>query len=354
MIRGGFLSPRQRSELKALLRDGRTEQRLARRANAMLLLDDGWSCERTAEALYLDDDTVRGWRKIYDEDGMEGLRRFEAGGSASHLSQAQEEELTTYVSEGLPRSTREVATFLKQRFELVYESRSGLIALLHRLGFEYKKPEAIGRGMKADEQQAFIDGYENLLNSLSPDEAVLFVDAVHPMHAARAVGCWAPKAESVAVVQTSGRERVNIHGALDLETGKTAMIEVETVEAASTIKLLEAIEAKYPLMALVHVFLDNARYHHAVLVRRWLAQPGRRIKLHFIPAYCPHLNPIERLWGVMHKHLTHNRSWRDFRAFADAVLWFLRDKVPNRWDDFRDSVTDNFRVINPKDFRLVA
>ena len=50
MIRGGFLSPWQRSELKALLRDGDTEQRLARRANAMLLLDDGWSCERVAIA----------------------------------------------------------------------------------------------------------------------------------------------------------------------------------------------------------------------------------------------------------------------------------------------------------------
>jgi len=55
MIRGGFLLPGQRSELKARLRDGGAEQRLARRANAMLLLDDGWSCERTAETLYLDE-----------------------------------------------------------------------------------------------------------------------------------------------------------------------------------------------------------------------------------------------------------------------------------------------------------
>ena len=85
MIRGGFLSPRQRGELIALLRDGHTEQRLARRANAVLLLDDGWSCERAAKALYLDDDTIRGWRKTYEEAGVEGLRRFEAGGSAGLL-----------------------------------------------------------------------------------------------------------------------------------------------------------------------------------------------------------------------------------------------------------------------------
>jgi hypothetical protein len=62
---------------------------------------------------------------------------------------------------------------------------------------------------------------------------------------------------------------------------------------------LEAIEALYPLMMLIHVFLDNARYHHAKLVQKWLARPGCRIKLHFIPSYCPHLNPIERLWGLV-------------------------------------------------------
>ena len=58
-----------------------------------------------------------------------------------------------------------------------------------------------------------------------------------------------------------------------------------------------AIEGMYPAMRLIHIFPDNARYHHAKLVHAWLAQPGRRIKLHFIPAYRPHLNPIERHWG---------------------------------------------------------
>ena len=61
------------------------------------------------------------------------------------------------------------------------------------------------------------------------------------------------------------------------------MIEAQTVDALSTIKLLELIEALYPLLALIHVFLENASYHHAKIVREWLAQPGRRIKLHFIP-----------------------------------------------------------------------
>jgi transposase len=79
---------------------------------------------------------------------------------------------------------------------------------------------------------------------------------------------------------------------------------------------------------LLHVFLDNASYHHAKIVREWLAQPGRRIKLHFIPAHCPHLNPIERLWDVMHRNVTHNKTNTTCSQFADATLHCPREKVP--------------------------
>ena len=72
MIRRGFLSVEERKELVWLARDGSAEHRVARGVNAILLLDDGLSCERVAKVLYLDDDTVRGWRKIYMSAGSQG------------------------------------------------------------------------------------------------------------------------------------------------------------------------------------------------------------------------------------------------------------------------------------------
>jgi transposase len=354
MIRAGFLSPIDRADLIALARDGSAANRLARRANALVLLDSGWSCEKVAGALLLDDDTIRRWHGLFIEDGLEGLTRFEAGGSACQMSEEQQEKLKAWVAATLPRSTREIGAWIAREFGLVYAGRSGLIALLHRLGLEYHKPEVIPRKLKEEKQKEFIAAYEKLMNSLPPDQAVVFADAVHPTHAVRPAGCWAPSDENLAIEQSSGRERMNIHGAVDLETGQTRMIEVLTVDAISTIKLLASIEALYPMLALIHVFLDNARYHHAKLVQEWLAQPGRRIKLHFIPEYCPHLNPIERLWGLMHRHVTHNKSYPTFAQFADATLAFLRDQVPRNWARFRDSVSDNFRVISPKSFRVMT
>jgi transposase len=354
MIRGGFLSAEDRGQLIALARDGSAASRLTRRANALVLLDKGWSCRQIAEALLLNDDTIRGWHKLYEQRGIEGLSSFDMGGSAGFLSAAQEAALKAFVAATLPRSTREVGAFIERQFGLVYESRSGLVALLHRLGLEYHKPEVIPRKLDEASQTAFIEAYDKLLNSLGNDEVVLFADAVHPTHAARPVGCWAPKVENLAIEQTSGRDRINIHGAINLESGETRMIDVQTVDAASTIALLEALEAIYPLMMLIHVFLDNARYHHAQLVQQWMARPGCRIRLHFIPSYCPHLNPIERLWGVMHRNVTHNKCYATVAQFADATLGFLRHTVPRNWATMCDSVTDNFRVIRPTDFRVLT
>jgi transposase len=354
MIRGGFLSEEDRRALIALARDGSAAGRVTRRANAVALLDGGMSCQEVAKVLFFDDDTIRGWYELFEQGGVEGLTSFDMGGSSSRLSAEQAERLKAWVTATLPRSTRQVGAWIAKEFGLIYESRSGLIALLHRLGLEYHKPEVISRKLDEKTQKAFIDAYEDTLNSMGDDEVVAFVDAVHPTHAARPVGCWAPKEQNLAIEQTSGRQRINIHGAINLETGQTRMIEAETIDAMSTIRLLESLEALYPLMVCIHVFLDNARYHHAKLVREWLSRPGCRIKLHFLPAYCPHLNPIERLWGVMHKNVTHNRTYDTCKEFAETALEFLREKVPRNWARYSSAVTDNFRVISPKDFRVIA
>ena len=354
MIRGGYLSEDDRRELIELAREGSIEHRLARRANALVLLDRGMSCEAVGRVLLLDDDTIRSWHTQFEKDGLDGLMVFGYRGRDCRLSLEQQERLKTWAGEDLPRTTREVGAWLMAEFGIVYESRSGLIKLLNRLGLEHRRPEAVSRRMIPARQQAFIDDYEDLLNNLLDDEVVVFADAVHPTHSSQPAGCWVPKGMKLGLDQTTGRDRLNIHGAINLETGQTHMVDVHRVDAASTLSLLAALEARYPDKRLIHVFADNARYHHAKLVQAWMKQPGRRIKLHFVPAYCPHLNPIERLWGLMRKHNIHNRRYATMIDFSQAILGFLRHQVPRRWDEFSSTVSDNFRIITPADFRVLS
>src|ERR1700729_4390209 len=101
MIRPGFLDSESRSDLIELTRDGSVAHRLARRANALLLLDEGMSCETIAEVLFLDDDTIRTWHRLYQEEGIEGLASFGHEGGACRLRDVQQEKLTAWITEPL-------------------------------------------------------------------------------------------------------------------------------------------------------------------------------------------------------------------------------------------------------------
>jgi transposase len=353
MLKSGFLDDQERADCLRVAKDGREEHRFSRRANALLLLDDGMSYDQVAKALYLDDSTVRAWREAYELGGVESIYAFDVKGGACLLSKVQIDELRAWVTDVLPETTEVVGKFILERFGLEY-GKSGLIKLMHRIGFDWKKPESVPAKIDAKTQREFIESHEKLRNSLSPDETILYMDAVHPTHQSSPGGRWLPKKCACAVPVTSGRERINLHAAIDLETGATRVIEVEKVNAQSTINLLEAVERAFPTMTRIHVNLDNARYHHAKIVQEWLNQPGRKIVLHFIPPYCPHLNPIERLWFVMHKNISHRLHFPKFRDWADAILTFLRETVPQNFERFSSTITDNFRVIDPKNFRIIA
>jgi hypothetical protein len=142
-----------------------------------------------AKAVLIDDDTIRTGYQLYQEDGIEGLASFGHEGGGCRPRADQLDQLRTWIAETPPRSTREVGAWIAAEFGIEYRTRSGLIALLHRLGMEHP----------------------------------IFMDAVHPTHAVRPIGCRAPKDVAVAIEPGSGLDRLTIHGAIDLETGRTIM-----------------------------------------------------------------------------------------------------------------------------------
>ena len=108
MIRPGFLSSADRLELEACVRRQREDHGIARRANAILLLDDGKSCQEISDFLYLDDDTIRGWHKTYLQDGWDALAFDGWKGGQSRMTQAQEVALCAWLEARFCRSTVEI------------------------------------------------------------------------------------------------------------------------------------------------------------------------------------------------------------------------------------------------------
>ncbi len=335
------------------MRSQREDHGIARRANAILLLDDRKSCQAIAEFLYLDDDTIRGWYKTYREGGWDALSTDGGKGGQSRMTSAQEVALSVWLDGRFCRSTAEIRAHISGRFGLDY-SHSGCIKRLSRLGYEYRKPNGLPRVASVEKQAEFIALYERLLNGLGADEAVYFADAVHPEYQTKPSYGWVKAGSNPAVTITAGRGRVNIHGALNLETFDAPFVEPTTVGGVSAAQLLSKIEARNPDKRLIHVIWDNAAYHKGPDARDFLARSGCRIHLIQLPPYCPHLNPIERLWAIMHQCVTHNQYYPTQKQFANAILRFFRETVPNQWKAFRDHVSDSFRVGTHEKFRVLG
>jgi transposase len=109
-----------------------------------------------AKVLFLDDDTIRTWYQLYQQDGIEGLVDFGHEGGVRRLTVEQQSKLKIWINETLPRTTRQAGAWIALEFGIDYQTRSGLIALLHRLGVQHRKPKAISRKLDTVKQEAFI------------------------------------------------------------------------------------------------------------------------------------------------------------------------------------------------------
>jgi transposase len=111
-------------------------------------------------------------------------------------------------------------------------------------------------------------------------------------------------------------------GALNLETGCIEHVAGERKNSLLFISTLERLLEVYPDATTIHVVLDNFRIHSSKQVQAWMKQNGQRIRLHFLPPYCPDHNKIERKWRDLHAAVTRNHRCKTIEVLmADVERW---------------------------------
>lgn len=295
------------------------EKNGADRIKAVYLLGSGWAIKRVREALLLDEDTLRNYMRLYEEGGLKRLIENYKG-SEPLLSEKQIAILQKELDGEIYLTTQAVVAYVEKQFLIKY-SQSGMRDLLHRVGYEYKKPKLVPGNPDHEAQEIFAQQYEEFMLTKADDIEVLFVDAVHPQHNTMAAYGWIKKGETRELKTSSGRERLNLHGAINAETFEMTVIESDTVDADSTLQLLEMLENKYAVASAIFVILDNARYHYSRSVQEFLK--NSRIKLVFLPSYSPNLNLIERVWKFFKKKVLYNTYYENISGFREACIQFF-------------------------------
>ena len=255
------------AELRATHRSTR-DKREADRIKAVVLLATGWTAEQVAEVLQVDPNTVRNHFKCYRQGGSKALGHVAFRGSSCALDQEQLAILDVHLQEHLYVTAKAIARWVEDTFNASY-TESGITALLHRLGYVYKKPKLVPGKADPVAQQAHLAEYEKLKRDKGEDDPVYFMDAVHPQHNPVIACGWIKRGEDREVRSNTGRRRVNINGAIDLERLEPVVRFDDTINTDSTIALFEQLEQVNLAATWIYVICDNARYYRSKAVKEY-------------------------------------------------------------------------------------
>lgn len=321
------LSAKERKTALSSYRSSRSA-RVARRAHVLLLLDGGWSYRRIMEATFCSSDLIA---SVKD--------RFLEAGLAAALDELSDEPpipfwkiaVVGWVLNQTPRDfgyfrNRWTCELLAQVLDARYAVQIGDEAIrraLHELGFAWRRPRPIV-GPTDPDYDAKLQRIKRLLSTLPADEAAVFQDEVD-VHLNPKIGaCWTPVGQQAEVVTPGNNVKRHLAGSLVWRTG-TLLVSPPSKRrnAELFIAHLDDLRRRLRWCKKIHVICDNAAFHNCRLVREYLAAHGQRIVLHFLPAYAPETNPIERVWWHLHEVVTRNHRCQSIDELLElAYQWF--------------------------------
>lgn len=333
-----YLSETERDELLTLHKKER-DKRIADRMKVVLLYDDGWSFADIAKALFIDDSTAFRHLETYiDEKRLSPDYK----GSKALLTKEESILLSEYLEQNLYVKVKDIQDYLRKSYRK-HLSISAIYRWLQNNGFTYKKPKLVPAKADPQAQATFIELYEKVMNEASVNgEPVLFGDAVHPSQQTRPAYGWVKKGKEKLLEAHAGRKRVNIMGVLNLENMGFTYKDYDTIDSIAAIDFLKKVELSYRDSRRIHLVWDRAGYHTSDEVKRYLEKS--RIKVHFLPPRSPNLNAIERLWKIMHEHVSNNKCYEKFKDFKKALFNFFDVTLPTITPELVSRITDNFRI----------
>ena len=135
-----------------------------------------------------------------------------------------------------------------------------------------------------------------------------------------------PETTDPVLLHAPTRKSVALFGAVNLRHGQLVTLRAPIFGAITFRKFLGKLLPHRTRGRKMILIVDNARYHHARLLKPFLNSRRASVRLDFLPPYSPDLNPIERVWKLARRLATHNQYFPQLQDLIAAV-----DKQMEAW-----------------------
>jgi transposase len=163
-----------------------------------------------------------------------------------------------------------------------------------------------------------------VLAALPKGHVAVYLDEVD-VHLNPKIGLdWMNRGTQKSVMTPGNNIKRYLCGALDAATGLLTWVRAERKNSLLVVAMLRKLaEQTYPDAKVIHVVLDNFSIHDSKITRAAVTELNGRVRLHFLPPYCPQANRIERVWLDLHANVTRNHRCIDMDELMRNVSRYL-------------------------------
>jgi transposase len=309
------LSGRQRKELRRLANRAKNAG-MRCRCKVILALVRGTTPTLIAQGGLCAKSQVYRIAERFIESGLTGLADRREDNGEHKITKDYEIELLRLVEESpqefgyrRPTWTQELLILvLAERLDIAI-SVATMSRLLSRLGIGLRRPKPIvGCPWKKARRMRRLRVIRRLVENLPADEVAVYLDEVD-IHLNPKIGPdWMRRGRQKTVLTPGCNQKRYLAGAWNPKTRRLIYVEGERKNSLLFLQLLYKLVTKsYPNAKRIHIILDNYGIHDSLQVRLALkSAAAEKLKLHFLPPYCPDHNRIERIWKDLHDNVTRN------------------------------------------------
>jgi putative transposase len=326
------LGSSQRKRLLAVYRKESVPPQVRLRVHIILLLSEGRAWSLIAAVLFCSTATIARWKVRFESGGVEALLEEKRGRVASLLVDWAL-VLVAWVKTLSPRdfgycrsrwccATLAIVLLDTHRVRVSAET---VRRTLHQQNLVWRRPRPV-LGPKDQQRRWKLRRVRELLRDLPDDEAAVFQDEVD-LNLNPDVGCaWMERGKQAVIVTPGTNVKRYLSGSMSWRSGELVVTEGTHRNAELFVRHLDDLRQRFRRYRKVHVICDNGRFHTVAgsrLVRQYLAEHGDRIVLHYLPAYSPQDNPIERVWWHLHEQITRNHRCACIEELVDLTMLWL-------------------------------
>lgn len=295
----------------------------------------GKSCPETARLLQMHHTTVGRVVKRFEAYGEAGLQDGRCDNGPDKLGEHFLQELDRVVRKTpqdfgwkRPTWTREllVQVMLKRTAVRVHVGTMSRALATIKARRGRPRPRVLCPWAKARKSRR-LNGLKQLIATLPRQERIFYEDEVD-VHLNPKIGLdWMGLGQQKEVLTPGKNVKRYLAGALEVRSGLILWVEDDQKTSSLFLDLLDELGKKYPQARRLHLILDNYKIHSSNIVHAALSgYLAGKVKLHFLPPYCPDDNKIERVWKDLHENVTRNHRCRGITHLMREVRYYLHKR----------------------------